>query len=161
MREDPSPAGGRGQGEGGSNSRKARPGGANHPHPNPLPGGEGDTGRLSSYAIPLGVRASSIGSPRVLCHPGARTTPGLAMDTFSRDNLPPSDQWPVFLLDRPEFQYPARLNCVAELVDRALDRGWADRPAFRTQAEHWTYAQVADKTARIAEILTNRHSLRP
>src|SRR5438270_8944371 len=40
-------------GEGGSNSRKGRRGGANHPHPNPLPGGEGDTGRLSSYAIPL------------------------------------------------------------------------------------------------------------
>src|SRR4051812_39531702 len=53
MPEEPSPAGGRGQGEGGSNSRKARRGGANHPHPNPLPGGEGDTGRLSSYAIPV------------------------------------------------------------------------------------------------------------
>src|SRR4051794_17255103 len=53
MPKEPSPAGGRGQGEGGSNSPKARRGGANHPHPNPLPGGEGDTGRLSSYAIPL------------------------------------------------------------------------------------------------------------
>jgi 2-aminobenzoate-CoA ligase len=83
------------------------------------------------------------------------------MDTFARDNLPPLDQWPVFLLDRPEFQYPARLNCVAELVDRAVDRGWADRPAFRTATEHWTYAQLADKTARIAEILTHRHGLQP
>src|SRR5438309_10784818 len=59
MREEPSPAGGREQGEGGSNSRKARRGGANHPHPNPLPGGEGDTGRLSSYAIPL-VRPAAL-----------------------------------------------------------------------------------------------------
>src|SRR4051794_30205920 len=60
MREEPSPAGGRGEGEGGSNSRKARRGGANHPHPNPLPGGEGDTGRLSSYAISLGLLLAAL-----------------------------------------------------------------------------------------------------
>ena len=29
-------------------------------------------------------------------------------DTFTRDNLPPRDQWPDFLLDG--FEYPERLN---------------------------------------------------
>ena len=44
-------------------------------------------------------------------------------DTFARDNLPPPDQWPTFLLDRPEFQYPERLNCAAALLDEAIDKG--------------------------------------
>jgi 2-aminobenzoate-CoA ligase len=33
------------------------------------------------------------------------------IDTFARDNLPPRSEWPDFLLDRPELQYPERLNC--------------------------------------------------
>ena len=28
------------------------------------------------------------------------------VDNFARQNLPPSEQWPELLLDRPEFQYP-------------------------------------------------------
>ena len=32
--------------------------------------------------------------------------PSAHVDTFTRDNLPPFDQWPDLLLDRPEFQYP-------------------------------------------------------
>ena len=30
--------------------------------------------------------------------------PSAHVDTFTRDNLPPFDQWPEILLDRPEFQ---------------------------------------------------------
>ena len=32
--------------------------------------------------------------------------PSAHVDTFTRDNLPPPDQWPEILLERPEFQYP-------------------------------------------------------
>ena len=32
------------------------------------------------------------------------------VDTFARDHLPPREQWPDFLLERPELRYPARLN---------------------------------------------------
>jgi 2-aminobenzoate-CoA ligase len=39
-------------------------------------------------------------------------------DTFARDNLPPQDQWPEFLFTLPELQYPDRLNCVTEFVDK-------------------------------------------
>ena len=28
------------------------------------------------------------------------------IDSFARDNLPPRELWPDFLLDRPEFCYP-------------------------------------------------------
>ena len=45
------------------------------------------------------------------------------VDTFARDNLPPREQWPEFLFDLPELQYPERLNCVTELLDRWVDGG--------------------------------------
>ena len=35
------------------------------------------------------------------------------IDTFARDNLPPSHRMPELLLERPEFRYPARMNCAA------------------------------------------------
>ena len=44
--------------------------------------------------------------------------PSSHADTFTRDRLPPKDQWPVFLADRPELHYPDRLNVTSELVDQ-------------------------------------------
>jgi 2-aminobenzoate-CoA ligase len=83
------------------------------------------------------------------------------MDSFARDHLPPPDQWPDFLLDRPEFRYPHRLNCVAELVDEAVARGWGGRPCFRTGTEQWTYADLLDRVARIGEVLMRSYGLVP
>ena len=45
------------------------------------------------------------------------------VDTFARDNLPPKEQWPELLFELPEFQYPDRLNCAAELLDKAVEGG--------------------------------------
>ena len=42
------------------------------------------------------------------------------VDTFARENLPPQDQWPEFSFTLPELQYPERLNCVTEFVDKWL-----------------------------------------
>ena len=39
------------------------------------------------------------------------------VDDFARRNLPPAEQWPEMLLDRPEFQYPDYLNA-ARRADR-------------------------------------------
>ena len=50
----------------------------------------------------------------------AELAPSAHVDTFARDNLPPRDQWPLFLRERPEFQYPARRNCAVELLDRNI-----------------------------------------
>ena len=47
--------------------------------------------------------------------------PSAHVDTFARDNLPPQDQWPVFLLDNPDVAYPARFNCATELLDRTIE----------------------------------------
>jgi 2-aminobenzoate-CoA ligase len=53
------------------------------------------------------------------------------LDTFARDNLPPKSQWPEFLFERPEFRYPARMNCATELLDKMVSRGFGHRPLIR------------------------------
>ena len=40
------------------------------------------------------------------------------LDTFARDNLPPRHLWPEFLFELPELQYPQRMNCATELLDK-------------------------------------------
>jgi 2-aminobenzoate-CoA ligase len=82
--------------------------------------------------------------------------PSAHVDSFARDSLPPRDQWPVFLLDRPEFRYPERLNCAVELLDRDIGRGRGDHPAVVTPAETLTYRQLADRVNRIANVLVTR-----
>ena len=74
------------------------------------------------------------------------------VDTFARDNLPPRASWPELRFDLPELQYPQRLNCGVELLDRnAAARG--DAPAVITPAERVTYAQLRDRVDRIARVL--------
>jgi 2-aminobenzoate-CoA ligase len=71
-------------------------------------------------------------------------------DHFARDHLPPQNEWPVFQADVPELQYPAILNCGAELVDRHVAEGRGERIAIRGMAPGpagpveiaWTYAQL-------------------
>src|SRR5437899_6268536 len=75
-------------------------------------------------------------------------------DTFARDNLPPRAQWPELIFDLPELRYPGRLNCATELLDRALERGWARRVALRSPEGELTYAQVLEQSNRIARVLT-------
>ncbi|WP_396429240.1 AMP-binding protein [Limnohabitans sp.] len=88
--------------------------------------------------------------------------PSSHTDTFSRDRLPPKDQLPVFMADLPELNYPDQLNCAVELVDRHVREGWGDRIALHGVSDFntgggdfsWTYAQLQDKTNRIAQVLT-------
>ncbi|MGD9924344.1 MAG: AMP-binding protein, partial [Pseudorhodoplanes sp.] len=76
------------------------------------------------------------------------------IDTFARDNLPPQDQWPEFLFTLPELQYPDRLNCVTEFVDRWVTSGQGGRTAIVSPNETLTYAQLAERINRIANVLT-------
>ncbi|NUK23238.1 AMP-binding protein [Streptomyces lunaelactis] len=83
-------------------------------------------------------------------------TPSAHLDTFPRDHLPPAGQWPELLFDLPELNYPQRLNCGAELLDRTIERFGADRPVFRTGGgEVWTYGELRDQVDRIAHVLTS------
>ena len=83
------------------------------------------------------------------------------VDTFARDNLPPQTQWPEFRFSLPELQYPDRLNCVTAFVDRWIAGHEGDRVAIVTPAETWTYAQLAERINRIANVLTRDLKLVP
>jgi 2-aminobenzoate-CoA ligase len=75
------------------------------------------------------------------------------IDTFVRDNLPPIDAQPVYLFERPELQYPDRLNCAA-ILDRAIDAGRGDAPAVVCGDLRWSYRDLRETANRIAHVLT-------
>ena len=74
-------------------------------------------------------------------------------DGFARANLPPQPTWPQFLFDLPELHYPERLNCVAELLDDAIGRGWGGRTALIGARERLTYAELQARVDRVAHVL--------
>ncbi|MDQ6941658.1 MAG: benzoate-CoA ligase family protein [Candidatus Eremiobacteraeota bacterium] len=83
------------------------------------------------------------------------------LDTFARDHLPPRDQWPEFLYDLPELQYPATLNCAAELLDTAVAKGFGNRPAVITPQRRMTYSELLAEANRIANVLLSDLGLIP
>ncbi|WP_230530848.1 benzoate-CoA ligase family protein [Microvirga roseola] len=78
------------------------------------------------------------------------------VDTFARDNLPPPGLWPTFLFDRPELQYPDRLNCAAEFLDRWVREGRSDEPCLISPAETLTYRQLQERVNRICNVLVQK-----
>ncbi|HEY6383807.1 MAG TPA: AMP-binding protein [Pseudolabrys sp.] len=83
------------------------------------------------------------------------------VDTFTRDNLPPFDQWPDLLLDRPEFQYPDRLNAAVELTDRLVEQGFGDRVALIGNGRRRTYKELTDWSNRVAHALVENYGVKP
>jgi 2-aminobenzoate-CoA ligase len=83
------------------------------------------------------------------------------LDTFARDNLPPLEQQPEFVFDRPELRFPPRLNAARELLDRHLDEGRGDRTCILARDLRWTYRDLKDKADRIAQVLTRDLGLVP
>ncbi|RJF95966.1 benzoate-CoA ligase family protein [Noviherbaspirillum saxi] len=82
-------------------------------------------------------------------------------DSFARDHLPPREQWPELLFDLPELQYPQRLNCAIELLDKMVTSGSAGKPALIHRSMSWTYAELLDKVNRIAAVLREDMHLVP
>jgi 2-aminobenzoate-CoA ligase len=83
------------------------------------------------------------------------------VDTFAHDNLPPRAEWPEFLFKLPELQYPERLNCVTEFLDRWVSAGQGNRPCLISPTETLSYAQLAERVNRIANVLTRDLGLVP
>jgi 2-aminobenzoate-CoA ligase len=83
------------------------------------------------------------------------------VDTFSRDRLPPRDQWPDLLLDRPEFQYPEYLNVAVELTDRMVEKGFGDRVALIGNGRRRTYKELTDWSNKLAHALVNDLGVQP
>ena len=76
------------------------------------------------------------------------------VDTFARDNLPPRAQWPDFRFELPELNYPDRMNCVVELLDRWIAEGRGNAPCLISPNDTLSYAQLAERVNRIANVLT-------
>jgi len=89
------------------------------------------------------------------------TGPSAHIDTFARDHLPPRDQWPVMLYDRPELRYGTPLNVVGELLDKPVAAGHGGRPLLRMPGRDWSYGEVLERANRIAEVLTGELGLVP
>ena len=84
------------------------------------------------------------------------------IDTFVRDRLPPLELRPhVDFAGVPELEYPARLNCVFELLDRWIEAGEGERVAFRHADGPWTYRRLYETANRIAHVLANDLGLVP
>ncbi|MEY2993478.1 MAG: Benzoate--CoA ligase [Pseudomonadota bacterium] len=88
--------------------------------------------------------------------------PSAHVDRFTRERMPPQDQWPVFFNDHAQLDYPNDLNVAGELVDRHVNEGRGSRPALygvtrldgTTQDFSWTYAELQNQVNRIARVLT-------
>ena len=92
---------------------------------------------------------------------GSGLGPTAHVDTFTRDHLPPFDQWPDLLLDRPEFQYPEYLNAAVELTDRMVERGFGDHVALIGNGRQRTYKELTDWTNRLAHSLVEHFGVKP
>jgi 2-aminobenzoate-CoA ligase len=83
------------------------------------------------------------------------------IDTFTLDNLPAPADCPDFLFNLPELQYPDRLNCVTEFLDRWVVSGHGDQTCVVTPSEALTYAELAERVNRIANVLVRDLGLVP
>ena len=75
-------------------------------------------------------------------------------DSFTRDHLPPQEEMPEFRFAQADLNYPERLNCVAELLDRWVAAGKGDQPCLITPSETLTYASLQERVNRMANVLT-------
>ena len=80
---------------------------------------------------------------------------------FRADHLPPVEQQPDFLLDFPDVRYPERVNCATAFVDEWVAKGHGERDCLISPAERLTYAGLAERVNRIANVLTRDLGLLP
>ena len=83
------------------------------------------------------------------------------VDRFIHDGLPPPDQQPNLRFDAPELQFPPQLNLVEELLDKAVQKGFAKRPMLRSPRITLTYADARDRVDRFARVLVEDFGLVP
>ena len=68
---------------------------------------------------------------------------------------------PEFIFELPELQYPLRLNCAAELLDKAVASGRGEHVAIYGADSSWTYRQLQERADRIAHVLSEDLRLKP
>jgi 2-aminobenzoate-CoA ligase len=88
-------------------------------------------------------------------------SPSAHADTFCRDSLPPSGQWPDLDLSIGGLAYPERLNAADELLDATIARAGADRRCLLSPDESWSYGDLSRRAGQIARVLTEDLGLVP
>jgi 2-aminobenzoate-CoA ligase len=83
------------------------------------------------------------------------------IDRFVADRLPPAALQPQMLRDLPELTFPDQLNLVRELLDRADEKGWGDRPLLRSPRITLSYRDARERVDRIAQVLVHDLGLVP
>ncbi|WP_394680524.1 benzoate-CoA ligase family protein [uncultured Comamonas sp.] len=83
------------------------------------------------------------------------------IDRFAATHLPPPELQPEYHFDLPELQFPERLNCATELLDRHVAEGRGERLCLQAQGVRWTYAELQAQANRIANVLTAQMGLVP
>lgn len=81
------------------------------------------------------------------------------VDTFTRDHLPPPEEWPDFLLEG--FDYPDHLNAAVELTDAVVAKGFGDHTALIGNGRRRTYKELSDWTNRLAHALVENYGVMP
>lgn len=81
------------------------------------------------------------------------------VDTFTREHLPPAEQWPVMRLEG--FDYPEWVNAGVELTDRMVERGFGDHTALIGNGRLRTYKELTDWTNRLANVLVQDYGIKP
>ena len=84
-----------------------------------------------------------------------------SVDAFASENLPPRESWPTFLPGNAGFAPPARFNVVSEILDSWVEKGHGGRDALFFPGGLWTYADLAERVNRIANVLTGPLGLIP
>ena len=77
------------------------------------------------------------------------------IDRFVLDHLPPPDQQPDFIFDRPELAYPERLNAAAELLRRALAAAGPGARALIDHDHEFSWSRVDLISGRMAKVLVD------
>ena len=80
-------------------------------------------------------------------------------DGFTRDNLPPPEDWPE--IDLGGLDYPDWINVGVELTDRMVEKGFGDHTALVGNGRRRTYKELADWTNRLARALVEDYGVRP
>ena len=83
------------------------------------------------------------------------------IDRFTANNLPPPELQPEYIFELPELQFPERLNCAVELLDKHVAQGRGERLCIQAEGLRWTYAELQAQANRIAHVLTQQLDLVP
>ncbi len=89
-------------------------------------------------------------------------SPSAHVDSFTRDNLPPTELWPRLEFTLPELTFRGPLNAAEELIDRSVTRFGSQRPCLLTPSGNsWTYGQLLRKANQVAQVLAEDLGLLP